>query len=480
MIGFISTSVDSNSFEATILPSMEKASLRSPEISLPGEIAYKKPANVSHIILVMRDFFTSFKPQLSETAVRRVLTIVLNSSKSANPTTRDTSVKVFEVVAEKNKEDKTTAQLCIEELTAPLKAGKTNGVDHRQVLYRLLMSISSSPYTSKLVVGDASTIMSKETNENAFSVLTSALAPHAAETVKDGKTLPKDLLTILVRDMNSAKPAIRRAVYSLVGYVFWVCSNCSTVPAGSLKDFFDSILPSLESSLKAVSCNPLTVPAGPLEGYIALVIILRFDASVGGGLFSTKYSSVLAPSNSKPPFFLWDKVYQKCDSLEDELWLLRLLQVALQSQSINFGKHGELKCVDARLFFVDLFSKSLRVLFGQAFIHLVAHSRNLDIRRDSITALRSLNKTFPELVNDIVRESLLAYLEHNSHSHKYSTDDQNAARISGRLFPLLLACANFDQSTDIELKERLITRLLIVSHHPVISTNSSQFRNISF
>ncbi|KIL53983.1 hypothetical protein M378DRAFT_28830 [Amanita muscaria Koide BX008] len=79
---FISTFVTPDDLTKTILPTIEKAVLRSPEHALP----------------VATQFFTAYKHRLDTETFRHLVTQVINSSKSSNPIVRSSSVHLFRAV----------------------------------------------------------------------------------------------------------------------------------------------------------------------------------------------------------------------------------------------------------------------------------------------------------------------------------------------------------------------------------------------
>lgn len=93
----------------------------------------------------------------------------------------------------------------------------------------------------------------------------------------------------LVKEMNGSKPALRRAACSLIGNVLFESTDINT---GALDQFLQIAVPAFESNLKAVSSNPLTSPAGPLEGYVAISSLLR-PPIYHNPLFGTRLLSFL-------------------------------------------------------------------------------------------------------------------------------------------------------------------------------------------
>ena len=198
---------------------MEKASLRAPEISLP----------------VIAHFFSSFRPSLPEAGFRRVLTIVMNSAKSSNPATRESSAKVFSSVMAHNSSNEEIAKVSATDILNALKTGKTTGVDHRHVLYKLTSVIPPSA-ASKDIAESIPVMIAKETNDGAALALASSLVSHLTYYLLNSPTVSKDLIT---SNLGSAKANLRRGSYILIGAALWNCLEGKSTSQG-FKSAFDS------------------------------------------------------------------------------------------------------------------------------------------------------------------------------------------------------------------------------------------------
>lgn len=162
-------------------------------------------------------------------------------------------------------------KLALDELLTLPRSGKTAGADHRVALYTMLGYLPPTRDVSPTVVEAGPALLTKETHDGAISVLTASLARHIVFCLLENVTIPAGTQTAIARDMNAAKPPVRRAFSSLVGNVLWELRDLRTQAA---LDFAKAVLPSLETSLKTVAASPAAPPAGPLEGYIAVALLL--------------------------------------------------------------------------------------------------------------------------------------------------------------------------------------------------------------
>lgn len=234
---------------------------------------------------VVSAFFQAYPYTLPNDQFRRVLVIVLNSSKSSNPTTRSNAVTLFRVMVQHNT-DQGNFDLCLDEILGPAKAGKTTGPDHRAALYSMLSFLPASPETSKTLAETAPYLLVKENSDVVVPLLASLLVPHLVCLLKAGIPLPKEAVGNIVKEMASSKPILRRSLCSLTGSVLWDCTETTNE---AVQLFLTAVVPTLENGLKTVAANPLGSPAGPVEGYIALAGLLgplaRFPQFGESGMF---------------------------------------------------------------------------------------------------------------------------------------------------------------------------------------------------
>lgn len=201
----------------------------------------------------------------------RVLTQIINSAKSTNALVRNNSIQLFRTIIIRATSDELLSSSVIELLSLP-KTGKSSGPDHRIALYSMLSFISPSSGVSAFILETATSLLAKETHEAAVAVLASALPPHFVFLSKTDLPIPAGMTPLIAKEMNSSKPAVRRAFATLAGRIFFEDGiDCST---GTLLEFAKTMLPAFESCLKTVAGNPLSSSGGPLEGYIAVAVLL--------------------------------------------------------------------------------------------------------------------------------------------------------------------------------------------------------------
>lgn len=165
-----------------------------------------------------------------------------------------------------------------------------------------------------------------------------------------------------------------------------------------------------------------------------------------------------------------DRIYQKVAGLE-EVWLLRALEVASLHFHAQLLKSESLRC--AQFLACDSNDSYLiRIQYGTVFIHLAVNGATPQMRRDTLTSLQTLSTTYPEMVNRVARDALVAYISKAPSVAKAAVtagddvaEDKSAANRQSRLSAFLYTCAAFDEGTDVAVKQRLLADLLIIAHH---------------
>ncbi|KAL5483042.1 GCN1 [Sanghuangporus weigelae] len=440
--GFIGSYLSEDDFRSSILPAMERSALRSPEVSLP----------------VMTDFFRTYKHDLEGDSFRRVFTTIMNSAKSSNPTTRSNAIALSEVLLRRSV-DPAAEEHSLNEVMSPVKSGKSVGSEHRLALYSILHMIRPSPIVSASIVENVPPLLVKESSDIVVQQLARAAVPHFVFVLRADAGVPSSSLNTLVREMQGSKPALRRSLSCLIGAVLFQCAE-EDIRTPAFDGLRRAAVPVFEANLKAVAANPLGGSASPLEGYVALASLLGpvrkchdFDLSSHNAIIQS-----LVVSAGKPSFLLWDKVYQKLSSEEEETWLGRALSEAFTSLIAEIEK-------------LDF----IRRQFGHAFLHLAAQSRHLEVRRSVAEALGKLHARMPQETNAVLRVAISSLLEKdNDTSSDPSANDSDKHRLHRNIIPVLAACASFADESDPSEKERLLAELVLVAHQPALTSISGQ------
>ncbi|KAG6815998.1 hypothetical protein H0H93_008704 [Arthromyces matolae] len=444
---FIRIFVSEEDLVETLLPTMEKASLRSPEISLP----------------VISSFLSAYSQPPTLHVFRRILSLALSGAKSSNPLTRTGAINLFKTLLPLNTSPESASLAMTELLTLP-KTGKTTGPDHRLALYSMLAHITPSQAVSATLLQTTTPLLAKETHEGVITVLAGSLSTHLIHllTTPDSAPLASETTSLLAKEMGNLKPGIRRAFWVLAGSV--LVGGLDFEEERSL-NFVKALLPALEAGLKNVAANPVNSSAGPLEAYVATAVLLGPLAKTGkfdDAISKNAALQSIASGSTKPSFLLWDKVYQKLTDPVDEKWLLQAWEASLIYFKTEFTKNE------------NLCSQS-----GLALIHLSLESSTPEVRREVISVVERCAKQVPGLTNRVVREGLTTFFARGSPSSTStatSAEEASAAPWNkhSRLSGLLLAAASFAEGTEQKVKDDVIVKAVLVGHHHLISKDPRQ------
>lgn len=210
----------------------------------------------------------------------------------------------------------------------------------------MLSSVKPGPQLSNQIVQALPALLLRETDETALTGLAHILSQHIAYQLQQNRNIDSAITATISKELTSNKPTSRRAFCVIAGNALWPLRFGFTDAAAS---FCDALINGLDTCYKSVLNNPLSLPAGPLEGYVALAILLGpyrekgtcfifccsvLCSSISDHIFVSALQGIFATSSAKPHFLLWQKCYQKVAMVEDEQWFLRALDVVLsRSQS---------------------------------------------------------------------------------------------------------------------------------------------------
>ncbi|KAG1832884.1 armadillo-type protein [Suillus subalutaceus] len=428
---FIGTCVTSSDLTANVLPTMEKALLRSPEYSLS----------------VIADFLLAYSHNLDSATFKKLLTASLNSAKSNNPVVRTNATGLFKVLISKDIDSTSVGAALTDVLTLP-KTGKTTGPEHRLTLYAMLATMPPSADVSTIVIQNVPQLLVKETNDAAVGVLASIMAAHLTFVLKANMEVPADATTVIAKEMTNTKPVIRKAFVSITGSALW---NVDAVDTDAVLAFSTGITSALETNLKVVSANPLTAAVGPLEGYVALALLMGPLTNTGkfGDIIARNVSiEALTGTQAKPSFIISDKIYQKLTDVEDELWLLRAANLSLFRLKNELAKSDQLR-------------------------------PSSEVRRVAIQTIEAAVQLLPQLVIPILREALTASLIKEKSAAVKSApvkeETEKPAPDSRRRYAALLLCCGYKEEAGAgERDDRLHITLPFVSFLVPDSTTAAE------
>jgi hypothetical protein len=217
-------------------------------------------------------FFQAWQRDVSFFFPARLLTNILSQARSANADVRSKTVDLFTVLVGSTF-DAGSLSKTIDEVGSPLRLGKSASTDNRIALLSMLSTVPPSSTHSNSLIGIASTVLSKESNESAISSIFRLLSTHLPILLSSDIKLNATPISVVVKSLQDTKPATRRAASGALGHVFWTLDQEGVEANEAISGFAKALLPALEVNLKNVASNPLNSPAGPLEGYVAVTLL---------------------------------------------------------------------------------------------------------------------------------------------------------------------------------------------------------------
>lgn len=109
-----------------------------------------------------------------------------------------------------------------------------------------------------------------------------------------------------------------------------------------------------------------------------------------------------------------------------------------------------------------------RINFGSALLHLAVESTRKDTRQATNKMISEAAFWDPHLTTTLIRESVVASLCRVSSTKTTTGEDAPALKKHSRLASVLLSSVTYDGEVDMELKEELVTELIVVGHHEFV------------
>ncbi|KAM0756603.1 ARM repeat-containing protein [Meredithblackwellia eburnea MCA 4105] len=419
--------------------------------------------------------------------VRKTLVpLLLPHTKSLAAPVRAASVKLFEALFTAPAPPATSATFVppststipppptfeeIEPILTLFKTGKTSSPDHRTTLWALLTLLIPSPAISPSIVTTALPLLGKETNELTYNALLKVLTIHLPFVLSlpasqsPSTKIPPAQYAPLTKGMGETKVPLRRSAHLAVGNIILAIDDKE--PTEEAKEFVQALVPGFEMALKTVGANPLNCPAGPLEAYVAVAVLDRargwavskVDEVVGAN--PTLATLLTVTGTTKPSFLLWDKVYKKLSTIEEEEWFQRALEAVLARERDKVTGAG---AKDA----------ALRSAFAAAIVHLAVESEHHERRGEVVGFVRRWNEREPEAANRVLREGIVGWLiaaeKTKATAKPVTVTDETVvpADNTPRLRPLLTALATFSTVSppSEDTRQDLLVSLLVIAHHP--------------
>lgn len=314
---FFDTFVTLEDVRKEIIPTVEKALLRAPEVVL-NDI-------VSPMILALPE-----SVDLSDVLLSNLLKPLLSNVKSSNPAIRAGTLRTFTALAAKSHDEGVIGKVA-DEVLNPLKQGKVSGVDQKVIHAQMLSAFKESSALSQKIPTGIAPVALKEPGEAAVIAEVSTLTKHLTYGLANGVAIDKTVTDAFIKGMADKRVPVRRLWAVRAADIWWNLTDAQHAQADILA-FCQSTLPKLVEIWQEVNANPLPATQSGLVtvGHYVTALLLKTRETKDEKLAAVyKKSDVLSQSlvsQPKPSFLLNTKVYTKLSTEEDVVIALRALK----------------------------------------------------------------------------------------------------------------------------------------------------------
>ena len=347
--------------EKDIVPPLEKALLRAPEVVL-NDLISPLFGSISQNIDVAAILANSLSKPL------------LSNLKFSNVSVRDGATSAFKVLIKRSQEQQALGKV-VDEVLLPMSTSKLTA-DHRALHARILAMIPAIPEKSKAICEMLCTILAKEANDAALGSEIAALLSQFQYLPRENQEVIRIVASMCKKGLEDKRPGVRRQWLLGIGNALWEhhCGEAQKPPdSANLTKLEADCLPSFLKVTDEVIQSPFTAASaglavGPL---ITLGLCKNFvdseAESIKAQIRKAKLTERMLSTNPKNATLFNPRVYTKL--LEaDYPWQIRALMASL----------ADLKNSPER----DVASA-----WSQAMISLIASNDRHEIREMAIAAL---------------------------------------------------------------------------------------------
>ncbi|EDO01257.1 hypothetical protein SS1G_03731 [Sclerotinia sclerotiorum 1980 UF-70] len=370
-------------FEREIVPSLEKALLRAPEIVLND---------------LVTPLFQSLPSSVDLSSVLRtkLLKPILSNIKSTNPTIRQGALSAFRAIVPKCHDETSIAQVS-EEILTPLKGGKISAADQRANYAEMLSILPVSKSNASTAIGLAA-IAGKEANEAALSAETFALLHYLKKRVQNEFPLDKSIIGAFTKGLSDKKVPVKKLWTIRLGELLWdteesdlseskqLAEETATALVDTWQEITANSIPAAQSGLIAAAY----VVAAISQAKLGVISVAKVDAALKKAQVSHQ-SLAMEP---KPSFLLNPRIYSKLSTYDDYMWFVRAL----------FAFPDQLASLDPASLSATGWSQA--VIFS-----ICSPNVHYDVRRHASHLLSQLYVRFPGNVSKILTFGLWKWLQ---------------------------------------------------------------------
>ena len=319
---FFANFTTSEDLRKNVVPSLEKALLRAPEVVL-NDI-------VSPMIKAL-----PFDIDLSESLAEHLLKPLLTHVKSKNPTIRDGAMSAFAACIVRANDDQ-QLQKVVDDVLNPLLSSKLPTSEQKACHARMLSLIPYHRARSTTICNSLATVALKEPNEPALAAETSALISQLSQMITSNddahsKLLPNLVLEAFSKGLNDKRPVLRKTWTMRAGELIWILKD-QPINSTAAIHFVESVVPRLFDVFDEIVANPQPSVQSGVAG--AAYVVVAIFGSLAHIVQSETIKALIRKSKIHDRAFsagpkgtlLNHRIYTKLCSEEEVTWIIRALQ----------------------------------------------------------------------------------------------------------------------------------------------------------
>ncbi|KAK9324958.1 armadillo-type protein [Lipomyces orientalis] len=396
----------------------------------------------------------SFSPSVdcSSAVLNHLVNPLLSALKSTKDTVREHGAQTLSALFRKCSDEEIVAKIANELLT-PLKTSKVTVPEQRAMYAQALMSLPQSNSLSQAVPPDLVTIAAKEMNELAMSSIVASIFYHIKTGLESDTGIGKGVLDGILKGLADKRANLRR--FWIMAFGDFVLSVNKKCPKPVL-DFIKEIVPTLLDSWKEVNTNPIAAVQSKIivAGYIVTAILTSLgsmkDAAIDGVLAKAKIMDAALTFAPKPSFLLFDRIYTKLATLEEQLWGVRALLATATDVEAN---------------------KDSGKAWALSFLYFVTSSSvDSRVRLQAASALTEAYCARPSVVSTVIISALWQWI---SQLEDPSPKEQSPAISSSslkRLRIVLQTITPIGADVPIEVVQNQLVEMVVLTHHHLLES----------
>jgi hypothetical protein len=430
--------------ETEIIPALEKALLRAPEIVLNDLVS-----PLFHSLPESIDLSTVLKNNL--------LKPLLANIKSTNATIRQGALSAFTAAVLKSHGEGIISQIA-EEIITPLKSGKLSSADQRANHADMLAALPVSKNTVTKIGPAIAAVATKETNDAALASETSALLHYLSWGLLNEVLVDKSIVDAFVKGLSDKKVPVKKLWATRLGELFWSTTDTSILNS-KLPVLAEAAVPALMDIWQETITNPLAAAqSGLVTGAYVFTAIsstklgLTCNAKVDAALKKAQIARQALTMEPKPSFLLNPRIYSKLTTDDDFKWFLRAL-AAVSPDLATTDPHS-----------------TIAIGWAQAMIFCVCSSSvKPGSRREASHTLSKLYLHDPRLISKIVVAGIWRWQhsiesgEKDSAAVTAKTENQNLYLVVKSICLPLVEVTRLGGSVDEATRKDQMVSLLVIS-----------------